>query len=115
MSVWGGKRGWNAGGAAEKCLLRSKMRQDVRAGGGSDGASLDHPGSQERLRNRLAVLAQTLDVGVDRLPDQLLDLGARVAGRDAAGKVGHPCAPARGALLVNDHVFAQRSSSSSPD
>jgi hypothetical protein len=81
----------------------------------SDGARFDHPRRRRRLRNDFSVLAQTLDVSVDGLSDELLRLGARLADCDAPWKVRHPCAPARGALLVNDHVFAQRNSSSSPD
>ena len=82
------KRGWDAGGPAEKCLLRHEMPEDVRAGGGSDGARLDRPHRRGRLGHGFAVLAQALDVGVDGLSDQLLGLGARFAGCHAPGRSG---------------------------
>lgn len=64
---------------------------DASAEGSAAGSS--RPVAEGRLGDRLAVLGQALDMQHDRLRDQLLDLGAALGDRDAAGQVGQPCPP----------------------
>lgn len=61
------------------------------------------------------MLTEIFDVTDDRLSDQLLHLSAGVTCCNAAGEVGHPCAPAAWTLFIDDRVLAHRSSSLNPD
>jgi hypothetical protein len=97
------KRGGYIAGATEKCLLRWKMPEAVRTSGLKRRAP--RPSPPLRTAREPVRRARASSRCGHRWPrGSTARLGARLPGCDGARKVGHPGAPARRSLLVNDHV-----------